>query len=233
MNVVHSAVLPDMCFKYIKMADTLLKSAVSGVYLSHVHTAIPCVAVPNSKFTWLCPIEQLHVSLFHAAIPCVSLPCSDSMCLCSMQQFHVFLFHAAITCISVPCRNSVCLCSMQQFHVSLFHAAIPCVSVPCSNSMCLCSMQQFHVSLFHAATPRWLCSKYIYFNFRYYSRNSVTFCLSCGRISVCDKFLNRNFAIVTGIIRLPGCECLTKPIKISSRKFSIYLEKVSEKVRLL
>lgn len=32
----------------------------------------------------------------------------------------------------------------------------------------------------------------------------------------------------TEIIRLPDCECLKKTIKISSRKFSIYLEKFSE-----
>jgi hypothetical protein len=43
-------------------------------------------------------------------------------------------------------------------------------------------------------------------------------------------FLKRKLVTLTGIIRLPGCECLTKPIKISSRKFSMYLDKVSEKI---
>jgi len=47
---------------------------------------------------------------------------------------------------------------------------------------------------------------------------------------VFDNFLKRKFLIVTGIIRLSGCECLTKLIKTSSRKFSIHLEKVSEKI---
>jgi len=62
-------VLPDMCSKYIKMDETSLTSAFSGVCLFHVRTTIisvsvPCnnpVSLPHTATECVCPIQQLHV----------------------------------------------------------------------------------------------------------------------------------------------------------------------------